>query len=282
MFEFINKLRDGFKSADMEISGNLKVGTLQSNFKSNFGLHLRVYKGVRFANPDHTLAKLNRGTSKKINTTASGFKLKANMTAKKVEELFDSHFGLKVNVAELYNRALTPNHYTLGEASRRIPNDDYCKEKFGMTENKYIKSKGIDTIENWSKLKYAESKLNAADYLGKLRACFSLNYPHFFIRVDGLKIKDTVQLKEFIDEKFSINFSDEQYKNMSVLDFEKNLSETLKKDVVVFYRRTETANKKPIPDSLKNHSLSDLDNKGGKEGWKSAEAWALELAVKYN
>jgi hypothetical protein len=43
---------DRFKSADFDIEPNQKVKTVQADFKNNFGLTLRVYKGKMFADPE--------------------------------------------------------------------------------------------------------------------------------------------------------------------------------------------------------------------------------------
>ena len=129
MFEFIKKLADNFKSADMEIAGNMLIGTLQKDFRNNFGLYLRVYKGNSFANPDITISKLNQKTSTKINTTADNFAVKASMKVGDVEKNFMDSFGLKVQVAEFYNRHLVSDNFTLGENARRKGEDLDCEKK---------------------------------------------------------------------------------------------------------------------------------------------------------
>ena len=192
MFEFIKKLTDNFKSADMSISGNMKVGSLQNEFKSNFGLYLRVYKGNRFANPDITLAKLNKSTSAKIDTTAEGISVKASMKAGDVESMFKSEFGLKIQIAELHNRHLVGDNFTLGENSRRKGEDKWCEDKYGKNELEYIKSIGFKDLEGYSKNVYAHSKLGNAAFVGKMRGVFSLNYPHLYIKVDDGKIDENI------------------------------------------------------------------------------------------
>lgn len=41
----LQKIGDNFKAADFEIKPQTKIKTLCKNFKANFGLSLRVYKG---------------------------------------------------------------------------------------------------------------------------------------------------------------------------------------------------------------------------------------------
>ena len=61
-----NNFFDQFKAGDFTLEPNKKVKTIQSEFKENFKLSLRVYKGKQFADPEWTIAGLNEKTSKKI------------------------------------------------------------------------------------------------------------------------------------------------------------------------------------------------------------------------
>lgn len=109
----LGKIIDNFKAADFDINSNTKVKTLQKDFKSNFGLTLRVYNGVKYADEDKTL-----GSFKSSNTNATGFKLKANKTVGEVEDIFKENFGLKVQIADKNDTHLLPNKKTLGECAR--------------------------------------------------------------------------------------------------------------------------------------------------------------------
>ncbi len=110
---FLGKIMDNFKAADFDITPSMKVKSLQTEFKKNFGVTLRVYNGVKFADGDKTL-----GSFKSTNTNAAGFKIKAKMTVDQVEDLFSSNFGLKVQVADKDDSHLLPNSITLGEGAR--------------------------------------------------------------------------------------------------------------------------------------------------------------------
>ena len=109
----LGKIMDNFKAADFDIHHNMKVKTLQADFKKNFGISLRVYNGVKFAEPNKTL-----GSFKSTNTKADDIKIKAKMTVKDVEALFKENFGLKVQIADKNDTHLLPNSITLGEGAR--------------------------------------------------------------------------------------------------------------------------------------------------------------------
>lgn len=118
--KFIGGIMDNFKAADFDINGNMMVKDLQKEFKNNFGVTLRVYNGIKFADENKTL-----GSFKKANTAATGFKVKAKMTVDDVENLFADNFGLKVQIANKDDEHLLPNTITLGEGAR----GDYDLEK---------------------------------------------------------------------------------------------------------------------------------------------------------
>ena len=282
MFEFIKKLTDNFKSADMSISGNMKVGSLQNEFKSNFGLYLRVYKGNRFANPDITLAKLNKSTSAKIDTTAEGILVKASMKAGGIEDLFMEKFGLKVQIAELYNRHLVSDNYTLGENSRRKGEEIHCEEKYGMNSMDYIKSHGFDDLESWVKHKYACSKLGNATFTGKMRGVFSLNYPHLYIKVDDGKIDEDITLKEINKLSETIELNKEITGQLSVKDFEKKMKALLNTNVEVMYQKKAKAHYKNITEIDSKMTLNEAEKLGNKEKWSDWTDWGLKRAIKYN
>jgi hypothetical protein len=95
--------------ADFAISGRMKVKTLKANFKNEFGSTLRVYKGVKFADDDDTIASI---ASKKIE---SGSELKVNGNTKvgTFEDRMKDIFGIKVQVATKDDSALVDNGLTL-------------------------------------------------------------------------------------------------------------------------------------------------------------------------
>lgn len=94
---------NNFAAADFEISPNTKVKTLQKEFKANFGITLRIYNGIKFADDDKTLSSF-----KSSNTKKTGIKVEAKMTIEKVEDLFKDNFGLKVQIADKNDKYLLP------------------------------------------------------------------------------------------------------------------------------------------------------------------------------
>ncbi len=111
--KLVGGIMDNFKAADIDITGNMKVKSLQKEFKENFGVTLRVYNGVKFADGDKTL-----GSFKSANTKGEGIRLKAKMKVSDVESAFMNAFGIKVQIADAKDTHLVPNNITIGEARR--------------------------------------------------------------------------------------------------------------------------------------------------------------------
>ena len=102
--------------ADFKVSGRMSVTGLQNQFKKEFGLELRVYKGPKFADPKATLASLS---DKKVDD----FECKGNMKVGNFENNFEKATGLKVQVATLPDAPVDPgklvnNEITLSQASK--------------------------------------------------------------------------------------------------------------------------------------------------------------------
>ena len=140
---------DRFKAADFQISPNMKIKSIQSEFKNNFGLTLRVYKGKVLADPEITFAQLNKLTSKDIKTNSSDLVIKANMTISEFEKLVSDHFGITVQVANEWDTYNVNNKYTLGQASRREDVEDWAKEKGFSSLDAWLKSVNCKTLEEW-------------------------------------------------------------------------------------------------------------------------------------
>ena len=146
---FFSNLFDHFKSEDFHISPNMKVKTVQHNFKENFGLTLRVYKGKRFADPDSTINQLDKQTSADIKTTASDITIKAAMKLSDFEDKIKTTYGLTVQVADEFNRYIIKNHYTLGQASRREPLTDWLKERKYDSIEDFLKKNNCKTLKEY-------------------------------------------------------------------------------------------------------------------------------------
>lgn len=116
----LQKIGDNFKAADFEIKPQTKIKTLYKNFKANFGLSLRVYKGQVIADGDLTLAQLNKVSTKTdLKTKAGALKIKASMKVGDAEKTFKDHFGVNVQIADFNNKKLCDNSLTIGEAARQ-------------------------------------------------------------------------------------------------------------------------------------------------------------------
>ena len=57
-------------------------------------------------------------TAKEVKATADGLKIKACMKVGDAEKLFDTNFGVTVQIKDADNKKLVPNEITLGQAAR--------------------------------------------------------------------------------------------------------------------------------------------------------------------
>jgi hypothetical protein len=72
------------------------------------------------ADGDLTLAALNKKTAKQVHTTSKeDVKIKASMKVGDVENLFETTYGVKVQIKDKSAKSLVDNGLTLGKASRQ-------------------------------------------------------------------------------------------------------------------------------------------------------------------
>ena len=114
----LNAILDNFKNAEFTVAPNKKLKTLSADFKKAFNLSLVFYKGAQIADGDLTLAALNKKTTKDVKSKADGFKIKASMKVGDAEKLFDTNFGVTVQVKDEKGTKLVPNEITIGQAAR--------------------------------------------------------------------------------------------------------------------------------------------------------------------
>lgn len=114
----LNNLMDKFKNAEFTVAPQKKLKTISADFKNAFNLSLVFYKGVQIADGDMTLAALNKKTTKEVKSDADALKIKASMKVGDVEKLFDTHFGVTVQIKDANAKNLVPNEITLGQAAR--------------------------------------------------------------------------------------------------------------------------------------------------------------------
>lgn len=114
----LNNLKDAFNKAEFTVAPNKKLKTISADFKKNFDLTLAFYKGSVLADPEMTLAALNKKTSKEVYATAEGLKIKGSMKVGDVEKLFDQNFGVTVQIKDKSGKVCVPNGITIGQAAR--------------------------------------------------------------------------------------------------------------------------------------------------------------------
>lgn len=115
----LNNIKDRFNNAEFSVAPNKKLKTISKDFKDAFDLSLVFYKGNMIAEDSLTLTGLNKKTSKTVTTSSKNeLKIKASMKVGKVEDLFESTFGVKVQIKDAPGKTLIDNDLTLGKASR--------------------------------------------------------------------------------------------------------------------------------------------------------------------
>lgn len=112
----LDKIKDNFTKAEFNVAPQKKLKTLSAEFENSFGVELVFYKGKQIADGALTLKQLNDKTSKTVDTKADGFKIKASMKVGDAEKLFDTNFGVTVQIKK--NGKLVPNEMTIGDAAR--------------------------------------------------------------------------------------------------------------------------------------------------------------------
>lgn len=112
-----DKIKDNFTKAEFNVSPQKKLKTLSAEFETAFGVELVFYKGQKIADGDLTLKQLNDKTVKTVDTRAAeGLKIKGSMKVGDAEKLFDTHFGVTVQIKK--DGKLVPNEITIGQAAR--------------------------------------------------------------------------------------------------------------------------------------------------------------------
>ena len=114
----LNNLMDKFKNAEFTVAPQKKLKTISADFKKAFELTLVFYKGAAIADGDLTLAALNKKTTKEVNAKANGLKIKASTKVGDAEKLFDTNFGVTVQIKDAKGTKLVPNGITIGQAAR--------------------------------------------------------------------------------------------------------------------------------------------------------------------
>jgi C4-type Zn-finger protein len=115
-----NSIKDHFNKAEFTIAPNKKLKTISKEFKEAFGLCLVFYKGKMIAEDTLTLSALNNKTSKDVATSSKdGLKLKASMKVGDAEKMFDTLYGVTVQIKDKSGKSLIDNNLTIGDGSRQ-------------------------------------------------------------------------------------------------------------------------------------------------------------------
>ena len=112
----LDKIKDNFTKAEFTVAPQKKLKSLSAEFENTFGVELVFYKGKQIADGALTLKQLNDKTTKTVDTKADGFKIKGSMKVGDAEKLFDTHFGVTVQIKK--DGKLVPNEITIGQAAR--------------------------------------------------------------------------------------------------------------------------------------------------------------------
>ena len=114
----INNLKDKFNKAEFTVTPQKKLKTLSKEFLDAFDLQLVFYKGSVIAEGDLTLAALNKKTTKEVNAKADGLKIKGSTKVGDAEKMFETNFGVKVQIKDKKGETCVPNGITIGQAAR--------------------------------------------------------------------------------------------------------------------------------------------------------------------
>lgn len=114
----INNILDKFKNAEFTVAPQKKLKTISTDFKKAFNLSLVFYKGAQIADGELTLAALNKKTTKDVKANADDLKIKASMKVGEAEKLFDTNFGVTVQIKDAEGKKLVPNGITISQAAR--------------------------------------------------------------------------------------------------------------------------------------------------------------------
>ena len=114
----INNLKDKFNKVEFTVAPQEKLKTISKEFLEAFDLQLVFYKGNIIAEGDLTLAALNKKTTKDVNAKADGIKIKGSTKVGDAEKMFDTNFGVKVQIKDKDEKICVPNEITIGQAAR--------------------------------------------------------------------------------------------------------------------------------------------------------------------
>jgi hypothetical protein len=124
----LNKAKDSFKVAEIDISNETVVQDIQKQFKEAFALSLRIYKGLEgLAEPYEKLGEISEEEIKK---SKKPFKIKASMQISNLIQSFEDNYGINIEIGDKEDTHVIPENVTLGQAARsEYPKDSLIDEK---------------------------------------------------------------------------------------------------------------------------------------------------------
>lgn len=94
--------------SSIKMSGREKVKTFKEDFKNAFGVGVRLYYGVKFADDNATLASIRKGDVK-----GGEVEIHGNMKVGNAEKLVMDNFGIKIQIEDKTG-GLADNNASLG------------------------------------------------------------------------------------------------------------------------------------------------------------------------
>jgi hypothetical protein len=79
----------------LSVDGRMKVGTFKKNFLEKFGVGVRVYSGVKFADDDATLSSIRTEGAKGGKISIHGRTKVSN-----IEKMFQEEMGIKIRIQD--------------------------------------------------------------------------------------------------------------------------------------------------------------------------------------
>ena len=178
----------------LNINGRMKVKTLRSDFKKEFGLTLRVYDGRSFADDDSTLAAIRKGDSK-----GGEFGPRKNTKVGNLEDKIMDMFGIKTQVAGSDDSYLCDNDLTLAGAL------EADQKKVSKKESKGLKFRESNAE---SKEKEPPSEVEGGMVDVKISICGKRITTFSFACLDDKYVEDikkAIEFTEGLDEEEFLN-----------------------------------------------------------------------------
>ena len=108
-----------FGLKDIDVKGNMHVGTLEKEFKESFGTEIKIYKtlttgrGAKPADKKSTLASIG-DTSRKV----EGMTIKKSKTVSQIEDEFKQQVGIGIQIMTPDGKSFAPNDMKLKDVSK--------------------------------------------------------------------------------------------------------------------------------------------------------------------